>query len=129
VGGTEFNEGNGTYWSATNNANQSSALSYIPEKSWNDSAATIAAGGGLAATGGGASIIFSKPSWQTGTGVPSDGARDVPDVAFDASNDHDPYLIYSSGGPYYVGGTSASTPVFSGILALLNQYLVSKGIL
>jgi Pro-kumamolisin, activation domain/Bacterial Ig-like domain (group 3) len=125
VGGTEFNEGSGTYWSATNNANLSSALSYIPEIAWNDTAA----GGGLAATGGGASIIFSKPSWQTGTGVPNDGVRDVPDVSFDASNDHDPYLIYADGDYWYVGGTSASTPVFSAILALLNGYLVSNGIL
>ena len=125
VGGTQFNEGSGLYWSATNNANGSSALSYIPEIAWNDTAT----GGGLAATGGGASILFSKPSWQTGTGVPNDGARDVPDVSFGAANDHDPYRIYANGELWYVGGTSVSTPVFSGILALLNQYLVSNGIL
>jgi Pro-kumamolisin, activation domain/Bacterial Ig-like domain (group 3)/Putative binding domain, N-terminal len=129
VGGTEFNEGAGTYWSATNNANLSSALSYIPEIAWNDTAVNVAAGGGLAATGGGASILFSKPSWQTGTGVPNDGVRDVPDVSFDASNDHDPYLIYVNGEFWYVGGTSVATPVFSAVLALLNQYLVSNGIL
>jgi hypothetical protein len=125
VGGTEFNEGSGTYWSTTNNANWSSALSYIPEKAWNDTAA----GDGLAATGGGASIVFSKPGWQIGTGVPNDGARDVPDIAFAAANDHDPYLVYSKGEFWAVGGTSASTPIFSGIMALLNQYLVQNGVL
>ena len=31
AGGTTFNEGSGTFWSATNNANNGSALSYIPE--------------------------------------------------------------------------------------------------
>jgi Pro-kumamolisin, activation domain/Bacterial Ig-like domain (group 3)/Putative binding domain, N-terminal len=129
VGGSEFSEGSGTYWSASNKANDSSALSYIPEKGWNDTAASIAAGSGLSGTGGGASIIFSKPSWQTGTGVPNDGARDVPDISFTASEFHDPYLVYSSGEYWNVGGTSAPTPVFSGILALLNQYLVSKGTL
>ncbi len=129
VGGTEFNEGSGTYWSATNNANGSSALSYIPEKAWNDTAINVEAGAGLASTGGGASILFSKPSWQTGTGVPNDSARDVPDVALAAANDHDPYLIYVNGELSYVGGTSASTPVFSAILSVLNQYLVSNGIL
>ncbi len=129
MGGTQFNEGSGVYWSSTNNANRSSALSYIPEVAWNDSAENISAGGGLAATGGGASILFSKPSWQTGTGVPNDGVRDVPDISFAAANDHDPYLIYADGELFYVGGTSVSTPVFSGILALVNQYFVSNGIL
>ena len=129
VGGSEFNEGNGSYWSATNNANDSSALSYIPEKAWNDTATSISDGDGLAATGGGASILFSKPAWQTGTGVPNDGARDVPDIAFAAANDHDPYLVYSNADFWGVGGTSAPTPVFSGIMALLNQYLVQNGVL
>ena len=125
TGGTEFNEGGSTYWSATNNANGSSALSYIPEMAWNDTAA----GYGLSATGGGASILFSKPSWQSGPGVPNDGVRDVPDVSFAASNDHDPYLIYANGEFLYVGGTSVSTPVFSAIVTLLNEYLVSNGLL
>jgi Pro-kumamolisin, activation domain/Bacterial Ig-like domain (group 3)/Putative binding domain, N-terminal len=129
VGGSEFNEGSGSYWSATNNANLSSAMSYIPEKAWNDTAASIADGDGLAATGGGASILFSKPAWQTGTGVPNDSARDVPDIAFAAANEHDPYLVYSNGEFWGVGGTSAPTPVFSGIMALLNQYLIQDGVL
>ena len=62
VGGTEFVEGTGTYWSLTNNANGASALSYIPETTWNDSVED----GEPSASGGGASILFSKPSWQTG---------------------------------------------------------------
>jgi hypothetical protein len=123
VGGTEFMEGSGNYWSATNNSNGSSALSYIPEMAWNDTAAI----GTLLATGGGASIFFAKPSWQTGPGVPNDHVRDVPDVALAAAVAHDPYQIYVNGETVYVGGTSAPTPVFSGVLALLNQYLVSVG--
>jgi hypothetical protein len=128
VGGTEFDEGSGSYWSAVNNANGSSALSYIPEMAWNDTSEDIAAGGGLTSTGGGASIFFAKPSWQTGAGVPNDHARDVPDISFDASNEHDSYLIYAGGQSLLVGGTSASTPVFSGAVAMLNQYLVANGI-
>ena len=31
------------------------------------------------------SQVFSKPVWQTGTGVPADGRRDLPDVAMIAS--------------------------------------------
>ncbi len=123
VGGTEFAEGSGNYWNSTNNSNGSSALSYIPEISWNETAAM----GALVATGGGASIFFAKPEWQSGAGVPADSARHVPDIAFAAAVAHDPYQIYTSGATLYVGGTSAPTPVFSGLLALLNQYLVSSG--
>jgi uncharacterized protein (TIGR03437 family) len=124
VGGTEFNDGSGgTYWSTTNGSNSGSAYGYIPEMAWNETSL----GHGLAATGGGASILYSKPAWQTGS-TPSDGARDVPDVSFSASGYHDPYLIYSGGSWYTIGGTSVATPVFAGIVALLNQYLVAKGI-
>ncbi len=123
VGGTEFAEGSGNYWSSTNNSNGSSSLSYIPEMAWNDTAAM----GVLVATGGGASIFFARPEWQSGAGVPADNARHVPDIAFAAAVAHDPYQIYTGGAPLYVGGTSAPTPVFSGMLALLNQYLVSSG--
>ena len=127
VGGTEFNEGSGTYWNSTNNATtQASAISYIPETSWNDS--TV---GSLGSSGGGASSFFSKPSWQTGTGVPDDGARDVPDVALSASADHDGYMVYTTDsgqtGWYIFGGTSAGAPTFSGILTVLNQYVVANG--
>jgi uncharacterized protein (TIGR03437 family) len=117
VGGTEFNEGSGRYWSASNNVNSGSALSYIPEQVWNDSALRNSLIGG----GGGASAYFTKPVWQTGPGVPNDGARDLPDVAFAASADHDGFDINLNGSYYIFGGTSASAPLFAGILALLNQ--------
>jgi hypothetical protein len=123
VGGTEFAEGSGNYWGLVNNSNGSSSLSYIPEMAWNDTLSI----GELLATGGGASIFFPKPAWQSGPGVPADNARDVPDVAFAAAVAHDPYQIYVNGAPLYVGGTSAPTPVFGGMLALLNQYLAAGG--
>jgi subtilase family serine protease len=59
--------------------------------------------------------------------VPADGARDVPDVALAASPVRYPYLIVSSGITQLVGGTSVSTEAFAGIVALLNQYLVTNG--
>jgi subtilase family serine protease len=134
VGGTEFNEGSGSYWSLRSGPNFGSALSYIPETAWNDEAEILqnlgavrgygAVAGGFAATGGGASIYFAKPAWQSGPGVPNDGARDVPDIAFTASGSHDPYAIVNEGKLIGTGGTSASAPVFAGILALLNEYLV-----
>jgi len=133
VGGTEFNEGSGNYWNSVNGTNSGSALSYIPEQAWNDTGST------LAASGGGMSIFFSKPVWQTGPGVPSDGVRDVPDLALTASADHDGYIYCNngscaSGNPStvvaansIVGGTSAATPVFAGILAVLQKYQLDHG--
>jgi subtilase family serine protease len=149
VGGSEFmgDLGGGIppvttpYWNAGNNTDMGSALSYIPEMGWNDTTES----GTLAATGGGKSAIFTKPSWQT-TKTPSDGARDVPDVALNASNFHDSYLFCSppavSTDPHpctngfrdsnsnldAVGGTSAGAPTFAGILAILNQATQSKGL-
>ena len=100
-------------------ATYASALSYIPETAWNQSGA--AAGGyQLWATGGGASQVYPKPSWQTGPGVPADGHRDVPDLSLTAST-HDGYLVAMNGGFYVYGGTSAPTPSLAGLMALAVQ--------
>ncbi len=118
------------YWSDTNNSHGGSATQYIPEVAWDDTELSIALGGGFAASGGGASRYFSKPSWQTGFGVPADGRRDVPDVSLAASANHDGYLICSQGSCVngfrdanlfltVIGGTSASSPSLAGILALI----------
>jgi hypothetical protein len=134
VGGTTFNEGTGTYWNTTNNSYGGSALSYIPEVAWNDTSQA----GKLSASGGGASVYNAKPVWQTGTGVPNDGKRDVPDLSFTTSPDHDPLLICSAGkcvngfrdaNQYLdaIGGTSASSPSFAAIVALLVQALGPQG--
>jgi len=122
VGGTEFNEGSGNYWSSDNGLYRGSALSYIPETAWNDTAAS----GGLASSGGGPSAFYKKPAWQTGPGVPNDGARDVPDISLTAANAHDPYIIISEESEIAVGGTSAAAPSFAGIIAVLNQFLVQN---
>ena len=123
VGGTEFHDASNPslYWSSSNAAGtQSSALSYIPEVVWNESGS-----GGLWASGGGASTIYAKPSWQAGTGVPADGKRDVPDVALTAAG-HDGYLLYQNGGLYVVGGTSAASPSFAGVMALVVQHAAAR---
>jgi hypothetical protein len=82
--------------------------------------------------GGGASVVFARPVWQTGPGVPADGSRHVPDVAMPTSHG----AIICTGGScanglgasgVAVGGTSLAAPIFAGIVALLNQYQVSTG--
>ena len=85
MGGTQFNDttNSSLYWSPGNSGRVGStrtgfALSYIPEVVWNQSG--TAGGSGLWASGGGPSMIYSKPAWQSAPGVPADGWRDVPDV-------------------------------------------------
>jgi subtilase family serine protease len=156
MGGTEFtgdaaatvsggNATTTTYWKGTTGGTDtiSSALMYIPEMGWNDTAENHR----LSASGGGASIYFAKPTWQTGTGVPSTAGRDVPDLALNASPDHDPYLICSEDGGsgtivatctsgfrdassnlFAAGGTSCAAPTFAGIVALLDESLGSSGL-
>jgi len=123
VGGTEFNEGMdyAAYWAAANAAGNASALSYIPEKVWNESGAN--GGCGLWASGGGVSTLYPQPSWQKGVGATSaaqdaGGMRMVPDVAMSAA-DHDGYVIYENGTYWVIAGTSASSPSFAGIMALV----------
>jgi subtilase family serine protease len=85
VGGTGFNPN----FAFGNN------VGHVAESVWNDSA------GSGGATGGGVSPTYAKPSYQKGPGVPSDGQRDVPDVA----------LIASPNNPgSFWGGTSSGSP-------------------
>ncbi len=129
VGGTEFNENGGTYFGSANGA---SALSYVPEVVWNDDGS-----GGLAAGGGGASLYFSKPGWQIGTGVPADFSRDVPDVSFSASVAHDGYLVClpgdctngfqsATGAVDVAGGTPLAAALFGGMMALVEQRVAAS---
>jgi subtilase family serine protease len=155
MGGTEFTGdtptnttnnppgGDPPYWSAAGATADtlSSALEYIPETAWNDTVLN----GSLSATGGGVSILFPKPAWQSGTGT----MRLVPDVSLSASADHDPYLFCSEddpqtgqivstctagfrtgagGGLTAVGGTSVAAPTFAAILSLINQYVGEGGL-
>ena len=92
---------------------------------------------------------FAQPTWQQGLKVASaaSGVRYVPDVSFFASPNFPGYIFCTAQNPpsnsastcvggissaldnfqSIVGGTSASSPVFAGILTLLNQYVVATG--
>ena len=126
VGGTGFDGSSNTsvYWSASNNSSYGSAVSYIPETVWNESA-NVSGGSGLWAGGGGASIIYAKPSWQAGAGVPSDGHRDVPDVSLNASMAN-AVLVCLGGSFYQVGGTSVAAPEFAGVMGVAVQNAGSR---
>lgn len=145
VGGTEFNEnGNdSTFWNSTNAPGFTSAIGYIPETVWNESCdptvnTCLFNEFNLFAGSGGASTIYPKPAWQVTTipGVPNDGHRDIPDVSLASAAVHDGFLVCfagscqtttdSNGQPVLlnaavVGGTSAASPSFAGIMAIIDQ--------
>jgi subtilase family serine protease len=144
VGGSEFLADLAsptTYWNSTNDSVYGSAKKYIPEEVWNDTSQEDQ----LSSGGGGVSTIFSLPSWQSGAGFITTG-RNVPDIALNASNFHDFYLLCigtnpqdslpscsngfldSTGQPAGVGGTSAGAPTFAGMVALLDQAIDPTGV-
>src|ERR1019366_4286250 len=121
AGGTQFNDtaSPSTYWSRSTSLITGSALSYIPEVAWNESG-TVSGGSQLWASGGGNSTVYARPSWQSGTGM-----RRVPDVALSSAT-HDAYAVCetnctSAGNLDFYGGTSAATPSFAGLMALVVQ--------
>ena len=58
--------------------------------------------------------MFSKPSWQTGAGVPNDASRDVPDVSLSGSPNHDGFRLFQS---FFVGVTPAVSSCTTGFRA------------
>lgn len=96
---------------------QSANGAITSETVWNDGAQGGASGGGF-------SNQFPLPSWQASAGVspPSGKGRGVPDVAGDADPETG-YNVQVDGQQMVIGGTSAVAPLWSGLIALLNQSL------
>ena len=161
-----------TYWDLTPTdimAPATSLLKPVPEQPWNrafglnlydggvydpsTNGATIVGGSGGASScssgmeasdGSFASCTggYAKPAWQSGKGVPSDGARDIPDVSlFAANGENDSFYPICAGTDdctdvlgeinfkiSAVGGTSASSPEMAGIMALINQKFGRQGL-
>jgi subtilase family serine protease len=79
---------------------------------------------GIAATGGGFSVLFDEPPYQQGT-LHGGKQRAVPDVAYNAAVLHG-VLTYLNipgipAGMYLFGGTSAGSPQWAAITAIANQ--------
>lgn len=65
--------------------------------------------------GGGYSTLEPVPFYQSGYVSPQQG-RGNPDFSLPASVVTPGYFVYIGGTPYYVGGTSASAPLFAGFM-------------
>ena len=172
AGGTDFDFGAagypGNFWNTTNGANGLSAKGYIPETTWNDTCTqsgvtgcnglTTASNSTLLQVVGGSGgqsncaqlnifrnciASYAKPTWQSGSSVPNDMVRDLPDISLFSSSGQlsgSFYMICASdiggtcatGGSSFsfigVGGTSAAAPAFAGIMALVNQNMVSNSL-
>jgi subtilase family serine protease len=85
-----------------------------------------------AATGGGRSVLFSTPAFQSGISQNLlQGRRGLPDVSWNAAVDGG-VLVYTSFagtrvGWHIIGGTSASSPQLAGLIALTNQLADQHG--
>lgn len=81
----------------------------------------------LHGTGGGVSELFARPAWQeqldVGKGA---GRRLTPDVAAVADPETGVSFIFGQS-LRAAGGTSLSAPLWAGMAAVLNQYLLENG--
>jgi kumamolisin len=77
-------------------------------------------------TGGGVSNLFDRPAWQEGLELAEGkGKRLTPDVAAVADPDNGVEIVF--GGQWMAGGgTSMSAPIWAGLAAVMNQYLISN---
>ncbi|KAJ7167805.1 tripeptidyl peptidase A [Mycena filopes] len=89
-------------------------------------------------SGGGFSNYFARPSYQdaavkgflstlpkgTYSGLFNPNGRGIPDVAAQSDN----FRVFIGGQPFHIGGTSASSPAFTGFVALLNDGRLKKGL-
>ena len=89
---------------------------WVSETTWKSD------GGG---SGGGVSVVFAVPSWQSSVPGLIKGGRNLPDVSFDADPNTGIALYY--GGTWNtqynpVGGTSLSSPLYGAALTEADQY-------
>jgi kumamolisin len=93
---------------------------WLAEQAWFDVPLSVG-------TGGGVSALFDRPDWQRGVLPDRDsGRRLTPDIAAVA----DPFTgvrIVFGGTDLVGGGTSQSAPLWAGLAAVMNQYLLANG--
>ena len=91
-----------------------------PDVVWND---FVSVGGG--AGGGGQSVVFNRPPFQSAERQVVGSHRGTPDISLSAAVDGAVVLYFSfepnNVGFHLVGGTSEASPEFSGIVAMADE--------
>lgn len=94
---------------------------WLAERAWFD--APLSQG-----TGGGVSSLFDRPSWQQGVQPPglASASRLTPDVAAVADQFTGMKIVF---GQQFAlgGGTSLAAPIWAGLAALMNSFLIGHG--
>jgi len=84
-------------------------------------------------SGGGLSKYIAEPAYQSTFGVPgANGKRAQPDVALDGDPNtgfpvYDSVTLQNQSGWFQVGGTSASTPQWAALIAIVNSMRHAQG--
>jgi subtilase family serine protease len=99
-----------------------------PDSVWNDLSSTLGVPGPVftsGSSGGGLSMVFSRPGFQNGVAGTVGGSRGTPDISMSAAV-NGAVDFYDTSDPSVkgwgiVGGTSEASPLFSGIVALADQ--------
>ncbi len=93
---------------------------WLAEKAWFDSPLSHG-------TGGGVSALFDRPRWQARVNFPRGaGKRLVPDISAVADQFTGVKIVFNQQ-VLVGGGTSVSAPLWAGMAAVINQYLVARG--
>ncbi len=93
---------------------------WLAEQAWFDVPLSIG-------TGGGVSSLFDRPEWQRAVLPDQDPSRRLtPDVAAVADPFTGVRIIFKQT-QVVGGGTSQSAPIWAGLAAVMNQYLVENG--
>jgi sugar lactone lactonase YvrE len=96
------------------------------ETVWNDGAQGGATGGGTSGTAEAGAFAFSRPAWQSGSGVNTTAARQCPDLAAIADPNTGGMIIFDGQQEQY-GGTSLASPVCAAIFSLVNEARANAG--
>jgi len=112
----------------------------IGQTGWGTNKATLGTGAWndpsfLYGSGGGCSAVFTEPSWQASVTTGCNGMRGVPDISMDGDITTGMLIGLTQTFPhhktryseYRVGGTSLASPLFAGVVALVDQAARAAG--
>jgi kumamolisin len=92
---------------------------WIAEQAWFDVPLSQGSGGGVSA-------LFDRPDWQQGVLPASPDRRLTPDVAAVADAFTGVKIVFKQQ-VLVGGGTSQAAPIWAGLAAVMNQYMLANG--